>query len=349
MTSEEYYKWTYLRETRVKFERGQYLFLNEYKYKDRNLSLYSTDLLGIAASCGNINAMQILINRKADTQQAIVSASTPEAVRLLYKYGATAAKNLINTSSVELAKALVECGANPNYIMYPVYNYNGIMTLEKRVPLIECIEHEKVVEYLLSLDISLFTKDKNDNSTIEVALVDGSSAVVGMIIEKLMEKPDYNLIHMYFLYMVKNAQSRHGTKYSLLEKVKHFIKVGIDVNCQNEKGISPLMILTKRKAVGDVIQLLMKYGADINQKDSDGRSILTRALLQKNLELCDYILQLGAKETKKHKARYKQLKEEYTTQRKNKEEMERPLMSDKERRTSGIDSIVRLANIHTEK
>ncbi|MNW47812.1 Ankyrin repeats (3 copies) [compost metagenome] len=318
---------------------------------DKNIYYYVDNFLQVAASSGNVKAMEILINyRKADPRQAILNASTADAVRLLYRYGVKADNNLINTSSVEHSKALVECGANPYHIMLPIYDFYGnIVTYEKRVPLIECIDHDEVVEYLLSIGVSPFIEDKNETEAIEIALICGSSKVVGLFVEKLMEDPDYNLINKYFIYMIRHTQSMQGTRYSLLDKVKHFIAIGIDVNCQNENGISPLMILVRRKGVGDIIQLLLDYGADIDQKDSKNRSILTRVLLQKNLVLYDYIIQLGAKETKKHKDHYIQLVQENLEHKRLQKAKEKPLMSDKERRTSGVDSVVRLTNIHTEK
>lgn len=146
---------------------------------DRNIYHYVDDFLKVAAASGNVKAMDILINyRNADPRQAISVASTADAVRLLYKYGVKADKNLISTSSVEHAKALVECGANPYHVMLPIYDpFGEITSYEKRVPLIKCIDHDEVVEYLLSIGVSPFIKDENEAEAIETALVYGSSKV----------------------------------------------------------------------------------------------------------------------------------------------------------------------------
>jgi len=62
--------------------------------------------------------------------------------------------------------------------------------------------------------------------------------------------------------------------YPSLEEVKHFIQEGVDINCTNEEGVSPLLNLAKEKNNGEnnlvgILQLLIQHGIDVNCKTNE--------------------------------------------------------------------------------
>ncbi|XP_046439599.1 serine/threonine-protein kinase/endoribonuclease IRE1-like [Daphnia pulex] len=67
--------------------------------------------------------------------------------------------------------------------------------------------------------------------------------------------------------------------YPSLEEVTHFLQEGVDFNCTDEEGMSPLHYLANRKYNGqnnllEILQLLIQHGIDVNCKNNDGLNAL---------------------------------------------------------------------------
>lgn len=57
------------------------------------------------------------------------------------------------------------------------------------------------------------------------------------------------------------------------EVVKTLLKYGVDINCKNSDGTTPLMANTNFDSL-DTILLLLKYGASLEEVDNEGRNVL---------------------------------------------------------------------------
>ena len=68
------------------------------------------------------------------------------------------------------------------------------------------------------------------------------------------------------------------SKYHSVEVVEEFIKLGGDVNKPTKKGRTPVMMSYHDRDKPDVLELLLRYGADPNIKDKAGHTALQRLL-----------------------------------------------------------------------
>ena len=67
-------------------------------------------------------------------------------------------------------------------------------------------------------------------------------------------------------------------KYHPVKAVEEFIKLGGDVNKPTKKGRTPVMMSYHDRDKPDVLELLLRYGADPNVKDKAGYTALQRLL-----------------------------------------------------------------------
>lgn len=74
---------------------------------------------------------------------------------------------------------------------------------------------------------------------------------------------------------------------------KQYIKSGADVNESNESGESVLSFAIKNRCDEDLILLLVKSGADIYDFDDEGVSIFDMAITYNNLYMVEYIVEAG--------------------------------------------------------
>lgn len=82
--------------------------------------------------------------------------------------------------------------------------------------------------------------------------------------------------------------------------VKQAVKLGADVNEKDENGRTPLMIVCCFGRT-EIAALLLKLGADIEAKDNDGWTPIVFASSQWRLDMVTLLLEAGANfETKNH-------------------------------------------------
>ena len=75
--------------------------------------------------------------------------------------------------------------------------------------------------------------------------------------------------------------------------VKKLIKSGADVNDANETGESVLAFAIRSYCDFDILMLLVENGADIYDFDEEGVSIFDMAITYNNIEMVNFILQKG--------------------------------------------------------
>jgi ankyrin repeat protein len=89
-----------------------------------------------------------------------------------------------------------------------------------------------------------------------------------------------------------------GKTYPSVDSIKNLIKNGVDINCVDKDGSTPLLCLIQKKVddddkssvlnadLIDIIRLLIKNGIDVNSKDRDGSNtlhLLSRNYKKENL------------------------------------------------------------------
>ena len=86
-----------------------------------------------------------------------------------------------------------------------------------------------------------------------------------------------------FLWLVK--------EFYEVEIVEEFIKLGGDVNQCTNDNLSPLMIAATHRSSPDVIDLLIRYGADVDHQDNYGHTAIMKLLKHPQLSMRKYVLQ----------------------------------------------------------
>jgi len=89
-------------------------------------------------------------------------------------------------------------------------------------------------------------------------------------------------------------------KFPNLEVVKLFVNKGINLNCFNEYGGTPLTHLAYNNDK-EGLELLIKKGANINRANKAGVNALDYAKLNGNREIVDFLVKLGAVNNKSDK------------------------------------------------
>ena len=86
----------------------------------------------------------------------------------------------------------------------------------------------------------------------------------------------------------------NGDTFSVIQ----LIKDGVDVNCINDKGWSPLVIAAFNQHL-DIIKLLIDSGANVNHQSVNGTTVFmyakTKVLKTGDYSILDYLLKKGAK------------------------------------------------------
>ena len=85
-----------------------------------------------------------------------------------------------------------------------------------------------------------------------------------------------------FLWLVK--------EFYEVEIVEEFIKLGGDVNQCTKENLSPLMIAATHRSSPDVIDLLIRYGADVDHQDNYGHTAIMKLLKHPQLAMRKSIL-----------------------------------------------------------
>lgn len=75
--------------------------------------------------------------------------------------------------------------------------------------------------------------------------------------------------------------------------IKKMIKNGADVNDENENGESVLAFAIRGHCDIDLLMLLIENGADVEDFDNEGVSIFDMAITYNNIEMVKYILEQG--------------------------------------------------------
>ncbi len=89
-------------------------------------------------------------------------------------------------------------------------------------------------------------------------------------------------------------------EYKDLEKMKVFLKAGIDVNEKDEKGNTPLLISVQEGAI-QITKELIDAGADVLAKNDDGVDAFNQAMKNGDIETAHLIQEAVKKTLKKQK------------------------------------------------
>ncbi|ELP85015.1 ankyrin repeat-containing protein, putative [Entamoeba invadens IP1] len=142
--------------------------------------------------------------------------------------------------------------------------------------------HKTVKEKVSSLYTYLV--GSNEDKLIQ-AVFDGNQSRVMELIDKgadqcVIDKDGNTLVHVA-------VKGRQGDMFGLLANL------GMDVNCVNEDGVTPLIYAIQLGFDDVVTELLRIKGIDVNHRDHSGRTALHHCAICGNATVADILLENG--------------------------------------------------------
>ncbi|AYN00399.1 ankyrin repeat domain-containing protein [Chryseobacterium sp. 3008163] len=231
----------------------------EISFAQVKISPLNREMLDAAAQ-GNLKKLEEAINKGADINvrgngyaTALMNASLsnhPEVVSFLLKKGAlinaqdevgeAALTRSVSSQNNEILNILLHAGANIN-----LENKKGISLLEY------AISDRNYPVILTLLDHKIDVKSK-DESTYLLKLADWGTAVgvAGL-----------------------NGREIHPSDKEEIKIMQKLIDMGVNVNQQNKKGWTALMVSVESAPLS-IVQFLLDKGANVNSKDNLGWTAL---------------------------------------------------------------------------
>lgn len=83
-----------------------------------------------------------------------------------------------------------------------------------------------------------------------------------------------------------------ASKVGSMNRVRTFIKDGLDIEAKDDRGETPLHIAS-HEGHSNIVDYLMKRGADVNAKDNRGNTPLHHASMGGHVEIIDYLVDEG--------------------------------------------------------
>ena len=198
----------------------------------------------------DVNAPKVLGAAFVDTPLHIVAAMVEEA-----------------TMSVNIAKALINAGANLNpQLGRPNTFAFGV----GRTPLhtASSVNHIEMARLLIKHGANVNAKDESDNSPLHLAIYEGHGKLAKLLIESgaYVDSRNYN----------GNLPIQVAAFAGLPEVIKLLIEAGSPVNDQDQVGDTPLHDAALQGQV-EAAQVLLEAGADVNIKNNAGKTPLDLA------------------------------------------------------------------------
>ena len=128
----------------------------------------------------------------------------------------------------------------------------------------------EICEYLIENKARVLSKDKYKRSALIMAVRNGNSKIVNLLLRKgaLWNDSDSS----------GNTALHYAAAYGWKECAEQLIKAGADTNASNNWKITPLNIAMLKNHYGMIKFLLDQPKADVNCKDEEGRTLVHVAL-----------------------------------------------------------------------
>jgi len=214
-------------------------------------------MLIAAVAFKNYEIADFLIKNKAD-------------VNITDSNGATALSAAAYSGDLKITKLLVENKANIN--ITDKKGYTPLM-------IASAFGHFEIVKYLVDKKANLNTVDNSGYTPLTAALSRNKTDIFKYLLEKGAKSDLKDAIHPIFVAISVNN----------IEIIKLLVEnKKVNVNLQNEKGVTPL-ILAANFNNKDIIQYLLKKKADKSLKDKNNKTAFDYAHQKKNKEIIELL------------------------------------------------------------
>ncbi len=167
---------------------------------------------------------------------------------------------------------LLARGADPNFV------FNGHTPLLHKAVFLNSLP---LVKKVLEMGVPISTKDSRGNSAQAIAASFGRFKILSYLIQQGADYRERNVSGEGLLHLAVSYSKMAGESYEEqdLKTIKVLHHVGIDPNSTNLKGQTPLhyAIMRHQPPYSDsrkIVPMLVKIGANINQKDNKGYGLL---------------------------------------------------------------------------
>ena len=248
-----------------------------------------------SARDGRIEIARILVGAKADTNQADVNGISPllmaltnnqlEVAKYLLEkgadpkaadwwgrtplfaaveirnrdYGRNAEHDVNRPAALDLVKMLLDRGADPNARTKDVYPIRRFITPLGDLSWVDFTGQTPFLRAALAGDLTLMHLLLDRGADPNIPTFAGTTALMAAAGVNWME-----------------GQTFTESKEALLEAVKLCLDKGADVNAKNSMGVTAVIGAANRGS-DDILEFLVKQGARLDVKDSEGRTPLVWA------------------------------------------------------------------------
>lgn len=287
----------------ILFLASIFLFTHTMQQPSSNKSMWDR-----IKSTATVPVVQLILEEveHGSEQRALKILNTsPSAVQQIIKDDSFLFFSAIKQNYINLVKRLIQLGADVNQVIIKEKLHATpliVAVVYKNAAMIEMllangadVNKSVIVNIINTPLISAVASDDPDLQIIKMLLKAGANPNVGVkekkinplifavdsnrldIIELLLE---YGA-HVNAVVSGKNTYTTpllHAIEKGFLESVRLLLKGGADIEIQNEKGESPLIVAIKRQPFNFHIALLAA-GADVNKRDKKGNTPLSLAVI----------------------------------------------------------------------
>ncbi|MBO4405988.1 MAG: ankyrin repeat domain-containing protein [Alphaproteobacteria bacterium] len=257
-----------------------------------------------AVSCGDIDEVRSYIDQNYDVnahypggyhdETALECTRSIDMAKLLLENGADpnidggkAIRSAIIKGTYDKLKLLLEKGADPNirliFEKVSPLSFAIKLMVDRRSRWSE--ENETYLDLLKKSELLIKhgadknVTDRDGNTTLMLAAEKGKIKLAKLLLKKSNLNSDLNVEVIDLLLSGKNNIPR--SKAWISEKSESVLKaMPIDINAQDKYGCTALMLAANNGHYG-MVQLLLEHGADVNIKSNKGNTALMAAVVNR--------------------------------------------------------------------
>jgi len=144
--------------------------------------------------------------------------------------------------------------------------------------------HYDIINYLIDKGANIIPEENNNEvSALSIAEDNNNKKLIKFLVDKIKQMRDDN-----------DTQLTFECKLSNIDKIKTLIQYGFDINEYNKEGDTPLTIAFKLNNTG-LVKCLLDNGSNVNQPSKYGFSpLIIACYLNDNEDLINYLIKKGA-------------------------------------------------------
>ena len=144
--------------------------------------------------------------------------------------------------------------------------------------------HYDIINYLIDKGANIIPEENNNEvSALSIAEDNNNKKLIKFLVDKIKQIRDDN-----------DTQLTFECKLSNIDKIKTLIQYGFDINEYNKESDTPLTIACKLNNTG-LVKCLLDNGSNVNQPSKYGFSpLIIACYLNDNEDLINYLIKKGA-------------------------------------------------------